>query len=33
VHAAEKAKALVFFPVGVDGANFEVLAQLSPRTP
>jgi uncharacterized protein YegL len=33
VHAAEKAKALVFFPVGVDGADFEVLTQLSPRTP
>jgi uncharacterized protein YegL len=33
VHAAEKAKALVFFPVGVDGADFEVLGRLSPRTP
>ena len=33
VHAAEKAKALSFFPVGVDGADFEVLRQLSPRQP
>ena len=33
VHDAEKAKALVFFPVGVDGADFEVLGRLSPRTP
>jgi uncharacterized protein YegL len=33
VHAAEKAKALVFFPVGVDGADFEVLGRLSPRAP
>lgn len=33
VHAAEKAKALAFFPVGVDGADFNVLRQLGPRTP
>ena len=33
VQAAEKAKALAFFPVGVDGADFEVLKRLSPRTP
>jgi hypothetical protein len=33
VHAAENAKALVFFPVGVDGADFEVLGRLSPRSP
>lgn len=33
VHAAEKAKALAFFPVGVDGADFDVLRQLGPRTP
>jgi uncharacterized protein YegL len=33
VHAAEKNKALVFFPVGIDGADFEVLGQLSPRAP
>ena len=33
VHAAEEAKALVFFPVGVDGADFDVLGRLSPRTP
>ena len=33
VHAAEKAKALSFFPVGVEGADFEVLGQLSPRQP
>ena len=33
VQAAEKSKALAFFPVGVDGADFEVLRQLSPRTP
>ena len=31
VQAAEKAKALAFFTVGVDGADFEVLRQLSPR--
>jgi uncharacterized protein YegL len=33
VHAAEKNKALAFFPVGVDGADFEVLGRLSPRAP
>lgn len=33
VQAAEKAKALAFFPVGVDGADFNVLRQISPRTP
>src|SRR5262249_48219293 len=33
VHAAEKSKAVAFFPVGVDGADFEVLRQISPRTP
>jgi uncharacterized protein YegL len=33
VQAAEKSKALAFFPVGVDGADFNVLRQLSPRTP
>jgi uncharacterized protein YegL len=33
VHAAEKSKAVAFFPVGVDGADFEVLQQISPRTP
>ena len=33
MHAAEAAKALAFFPVGVDGADFNVLRQLSPRTP
>jgi uncharacterized protein YegL len=33
VHAAEKSKALAFFPVGVDGAEFGVLKQISPRAP
>jgi uncharacterized protein YegL len=33
VHDAEESKALVFFPVGVDGADFEVLGRLSPRAP
>jgi uncharacterized protein YegL len=33
VQAAEKAKALAFFTVGVDGADFNVLQQISPRTP
>jgi uncharacterized protein YegL len=33
VRAAEKAKSLAFFPVGVDGADFDVLKQISPRTP
>ncbi len=33
VHAAEKAKALAFFPVGVEGADFNVLRRLSPRDP
>lgn len=33
VQAAEKSKSLAFFPVGVDGADFEVLKQISPRTP
>jgi uncharacterized protein YegL len=33
VHAAEKNKALAFFTVGVDNADFEVLGRLSPRSP
>ena len=33
VQEAEKAKAVAFFPVGVDGADFNVLRQLSPRVP
>ncbi len=33
VHAAEKTKSLAFFPVGVDGADFNVLAHLGPRSP
>jgi uncharacterized protein YegL len=33
VQAAEKSKALAFFPVGVEGADFEVLRQISPRAP
>lgn len=33
VHQAERAKSLAFFPVGVDGADFEILRQVSPRTP
>lgn len=33
VHAAEQAKSLAFFPVGVDGADFNVLGQLGPRAP
>lgn len=33
IHDAEKSKALCFFPVGVEGADFGVLKQLSPRTP
>jgi uncharacterized protein YegL len=33
VQAAETSKALAFFPVGVDGADFNVLRQISPRTP
>jgi len=33
VHDAEKTKALAFFPVGVDGADFNVLRQISPRSP
>ena len=33
VQAAEKSKALAFFPVGVDDADFNVLRQISPRTP
>jgi len=33
VHAAENSKSLAFFPVGVDGADFQVLKQLSPRAP
>lgn len=33
VHAAEKSKSLAFFPVGVEGADFNVLRQISPRTP
>ncbi len=33
VQAAEKSKSLAFFPVGVDGADFNVLKQISPRTP
>src|SRR5262249_58972415 len=32
VQAAEKSKALAFFPVGVDGADFNVLL-ISPRIP
>jgi uncharacterized protein YegL len=33
VQAAEKTKAVAFFPVGVDGADFEVLQEVSPRAP
>jgi uncharacterized protein YegL len=33
IHDAEAAKALAFFTVGVDGADFNVLRQLSPRSP
>lgn len=33
VQAAEKSKALAFFPVGVDGADFDILRQISPRAP
>jgi uncharacterized protein YegL len=33
VRDAEKNKALAFFPVGVDGADFNVLRQISPRSP
>lgn len=33
VHAAESSKSLAFFPVGVDGADFNILRQLGPRTP
>jgi len=33
VQAAEKSKSLAFFPVGVEGADFEVLRQISPRAP
>ena len=33
IHDAEAAKALAFFSVGVDGADFNVLRQLSPRSP
>lgn len=33
VQAAERSKSLAFFPVGVDGADFDVLRQISPRTP
>lgn len=33
VQTAEKSKSLAFFPVGVDSADFEILGQLSPRTP
>lgn len=33
VRAAEKAKALAFFPVGVEGADFHVLRQISLRNP
>lgn len=33
VQAAEKSKSIAFFSVGVDGADFEVLRQISPRTP
>jgi uncharacterized protein YegL len=33
VQAAETSKAIAFFPVGVDGADFNILRQISPRTP
>jgi uncharacterized protein YegL len=33
VYAAEKAKQVAFFAVGVEGANMERLAQLTPRAP
>ena len=32
IHDAEKSKSLAFFPVGVDGADFEVLKRLSSST-
>jgi uncharacterized protein YegL len=33
VHVAEKNKALAFFSVGVEGADFDILSRLSPRAP
>jgi uncharacterized protein YegL len=33
VHAGEEAKALSFFAVGVEGANFEILEQIAVRKP
>lgn len=33
VQAAEKAKGIAFFSVGVEGADFGVLGQITPRTP
>lgn len=33
IHAGEKSKNFMFYAVGVEGANMEILAQISARTP